>query len=219
MKKINDPQLLTKYIRQNNLQLICGFNIEGIAELCHFDKKEFILRCDVKSNYLYFLLEGEIKIFSYTLSSHILCRNFCSDLTLLGEAASLWGNYPTNNVQTLTSCTCICIDLRKYRELLLNDVIFLRFISRTLASRITNDMASRLLDPLEIQLSSFILSVSSDNIFTFNLTECANILNTSYRHLLRILKEFCDKGYLKKDNRRYIILDRSSLEEIADGIK
>lgn len=217
MKKINNKKLLSQYIQKYHLESVCGFDIGEIADLYQFKKKEFILKCDRKSNYLFFLVDGKIKVFSYTVSSRTLCRNFCSELTLLGEAGTLWGNYPVNNVQTLSSCVCIGIDLRDHRELLLNDVTFLQYVNKTLALRVTNDMATHLLDPLESQLASFILTFSDNSIFSFNLTECANILNTSYRHLLRILKSFCDAGYMEKNNHMYRIINKTSLENIANG--
>lgn len=217
MKKLDNPKLLSRYIQKYQLESVCGFKMADVAQLYQFDKKEYILRCEKKSNYIFFLIDGKIKVFSYTLSSRTLCRNFSSGLTLLGEAATLWGNYPTNNVQTLSTCICIGIDLRDNRELLLNDVTFLQFISKTLASRITNDMATHLLDSLEVQLASFILSVSDKNVFSFNLTEGATILNVSYRHFLRTLKLFCDNGYIEKRDNKYFILDRQALEEISNG--
>ena len=54
-------------------------------------------------------------------------------------------------------------------------------------------------------------------IFTFQLTNCADILNTSYRHLLRMLKCFCAMGVLKKARNCYVIMDGTRLGEIANG--
>lgn len=51
--------------------------------------------------------------------------------------------------------------------------------------------------------------------FHENLTEIAELLGTSYRHLLRTLSELCDKGILKKEGSSYIVTDERTLMELS----
>ncbi len=41
-------------------------------------------------------------------------------------------------------------------------------------------------------------------------------MNISYRHVLFVMKKFCDDGILKKD-KGYRIMDYERLEEISNG--
>ncbi|WOO37548.1 cyclic nucleotide-binding domain-containing protein [Anaerocolumna sp. AGMB13020] len=58
---------------------------------------------------------------------------------------------------------------------------------------------------------------SSKEILCFheNLTEIAELLGTSYRHLLRTLSELCDQGILKKEGSSYIVTDERTLMELS----
>ncbi len=75
-----------------------------------------------------------------------------------------------------------------------------------------NTYVSRL-EPLGMKLAKFILKYETMGIFTYNMTTVAHILNVSYRHLMRMLKRFCDTGILKKGSQSYVILDRRRLEQ------
>ena len=136
---------------------------------------------------------------------------------LLGEAASLWGNLPSNNVQALTECDCVGVSLSRHRDVLLNDVPFLQYVGKTLAERLTSRDESFLLDPLEIRLSYFILANAQEGIFRFNLTEASKILNVSYRHLTRTLKSFCEDGLLEKQGHAFLIVAPDALVRLSES--
>ena len=98
----------------------------------------------------------------------------------------------------------------------------LRRLDAMLASAIDGgfveeDYDESALSSLESRMARFILSNSPDNLFSFQLTNCADILNVSYRHLLRMLKTFCQMGVLEKVKNGYRVTSRDSLEKLADG--
>ena len=98
----------------------------------------------------------------------------------------------------------------------MNDLRFLQHVCYTLACRMNNEgQICALVEPLEMRLAKFILQYSIDNIFTFQLNDCADILNTSYRHLLRVLKKFCSDQILSKTRNGYLIMNRSLLLQSA----
>ncbi|MGL4373871.1 MAG: helix-turn-helix domain-containing protein, partial [Turicibacter sp.] len=68
---------------------------------------------------------------------------------------------------------------------------------------------------IEQRLAFYILHSSRQNVFSSNISECANIMRTSYRHLLRILNTFCQNGVLEKQGKDYVILDLYELNRIA----
>jgi len=72
-------------------------------------------------------------------------------------------------------------------------------------------------ESLESRLASFILKTEKDGIFSYNLTECAELLCTSYRHLLRIINLFCSTNKLVKNGKFYKIIDRSYLEKVSSN--
>lgn len=220
MKRLNDEQKMRAYIRDNNLENYISADIFAISELLLFDKDDDLVQAGYPSNYLYFLVSGEVIVYSSSANDRNICISYCHQFTIIGEAASLWQMIPRRTVKALTPCTCIAINLAKHRHLLLNDLLFLQNICQILTCKLNadNELSQSLSDTLEVRLSRFILNYSFNQNFTFQLTNCADILNTSYRHLLRMLKCFCTMGVLKKAKNCYIITDRKRLEEIADGI-
>ena len=52
-------------------------------------------------------------------------------------------------------------------------------------------------------------------LFNENLTEIAELLGTSYRHLLRTLNNLRDKGAIIKSNSGYIIENKNILSMLA----
>ena len=106
----------------------------------------------------------------------------------------------------------------KHRNILLNDINFLRYTCKNLGERLSymnNNTCINLYDSLESRLASFILRREKDGIFSYNLTECAELLCTSYRHLLRVINSFCASGKLEKNKKSYKILDRGFFEKIS----
>lgn len=217
MEKITHREKLISYIEKADLQQVINNEILSVAELVQFKKDEYLIREGILSDYLYFLVKGEVKVFSYTLSDKVLCKGYLHSAQVLGEASTLWEKPAGSSVQALSCCICISINLVKHRSVLLNSVSFLQYTCQILSNRLNHNFCHSLLDPFEIRLADFILNHSPENIFSFNLTECAVILVTSYRHLLRVIKAFCESEILKKRKADYIIIDKDHLLRISQG--
>ena len=77
-----------------------------------------------------------------------------------------------------------------------------------------------ILYPLENRLASYILAsyTNEDSNNTENLTQIAEFLGTSYRHLLRVVKEFELEKIIKRYNKKLVILDKDKLEDLAGDL-
>lgn len=220
MQKVNSKSILNKYISETGISELFSKNITDTLELFSFDKSEFLINEGEPSDYLYFLVSGKIKVFSHSSSGKVLFLSTLQGFEVLGETCSLWQETPTASVQSTTNVYCLGISMIKYREILLNDIQFLRYISMNLGKRLSsanNNACITIFDSLESRLASFILKTSSNNIFCYNLTECAELLCTSYRHLLRVINLFCNTKKLKKTGKCYEILDKDYLTNISSS--
>ncbi len=217
MKKINSPEQLANYIDEYQLQTIMRTPLKEIGELQEFQKEEFLIHTDKPSRYLYFLVKGEA-IVTYSSNSRTLCIGYMTPVAWLGEAASLWNTAPNCNVCALNTCICIAIDLSIHRETLLGDILFMQNTCQLLSCKLNdcNFSPRTLLEPLGMRLAKFILRYSNQDIFSFRLTTCALILNTSYRHLLRMLKKFCEQGILIRKTHGYLIKNRELLVQYSE---
>ena len=72
--------------------------------------------------------------------------------------------------------------------------------------------------PLENRLADFILRNSNGRIFTIKKVEIAETLGVSYRHLEKVMSDFVNTGYLKKERLVYHIEKRDALLKLAEKL-
>jgi len=123
---------------------------------------------------------------------------------------------------------CVGLPLGKVRNQLFHDAKFLRCICGSLAhklNRLSKNSTINLLYPLENRLASYMLAAGERAaqhgnriVFSGNLTETAELLGTSYRHLLRTLNTFCDKEIIKKNNGCFEVVNVKVLRELAADV-
>lgn len=219
MINVKNQELLDTYVNNTGISELFSQDITNLLELFSLNKGDFLINEGECSDYLYFLVSGKLKVFSHSTSGKIMSITLFNSFEIVGETCSLWNKPPTASVQATSKAYCIGISM-KYRDLLLNDVIFLRYICQNLGERLSymnNTTCINLYESLESRLASFILKTEKDGIFSYNLTECAELLCTSYRHLLRIINLFCSTNKLIKNGKSYRIIDRDYLEKISSN--
>lgn len=220
MKKITDTSQITACINTYNLQSFLDNDLLPISALYAFEKEEHLIQLETPSDYLYFLVEGTVRVYSYSSDTQNIVINRSQPVTLLGEASSLWELLPQSNVKAETDCLCLGISLKKYRILLQHDVRLLQNICQILSYRLNSgvNLANSLTEPVETRLAKFILENNINQKFSFQLTTCAAILNVSYRHLLRTITNFREEKILEKEKSYYNILDKEQLKKIAENL-
>lgn len=85
--------------------------------------------------------------------------------------------------------------------------------------------AMNVLYPVENRFASYLMSLFADNtgaqrveeIRTSTLTETADLLGTSYRHLNRVVRRLIEDGIIERRNGRLIVRDEERLARLANG--
>jgi cAMP-binding proteins - catabolite gene activator and regulatory subunit of cAMP-dependent protein kinases len=226
MKKICDFETVSKYVEKYNINEIFSKDIKPYVELFLYKKGEHICREGEYTNYLFFLVKGKAKVYSSLSNGKTLLLCFYNSGKIIGDVEFMKLEPANSNIQVIEDSYCIAISMQKVREYLLEDAKFLRFMCESLSqklSRLSKNSSINLLYPLENRLASYILATGTSAeingikvlIFDENLTEIAKLLGTSYRHLLRTLKSFCQKGIIKKKNSYFEIIDSNKLIKLA----
>jgi CRP-like cAMP-binding protein len=218
MKKIANRTQIETAIRQADFQSYFSSDISDITEMIHAKAGETLIHEGVPSRYLFFIVSGQCRYFSLSSSGFYVSFGVSRNYRFCGEASSLWGGKPTSSVQAITDTTCLAIDLHKHRELLQNDILFLQYNCRALTEMVNNldsTLSTYVGGKLSERLAAFILQNSVDDVFSVSLVAATNALGTSYRHLQRVMKSFCQQGVLRKEKRRYYITDAKALREMA----
>ncbi|SHK03987.1 cyclic nucleotide-binding domain-containing protein [Paramaledivibacter caminithermalis] len=230
MKRFKNHNNLHSYIKKYNIDDIFQKNIFSSMELHTFNRGEHICRSHEKINYFYFLVEGKMKVYTLLKNGRSLLLRFYTPLQVIGDVELLSCNFTTCNVEAITDVECIGIPIKLLRQEAQEDIIFLQFICKSLSDKLSNSSywnAVNLLYPLENRLASYILAIANSDedyavpfneIKTNNLTDMAELLGTSYRHLNRTLNNLCKKNIIKKEKNSLIILNREGLEKLAGDL-
>lgn len=208
MKKINDEKLLNEYISKYKINE-CFSDFQKIKkELVQFEKGEFLFMEGNNIKNLLFFVEGRIEIYNISRNGSGFTIAYCEPLGFLGDMEYL-GEFPTpNNVEALTTVTCIAIPLRPNKALLDNDIKFYKFLGKTLVSK-TNGLSQSInynKTPSLERIKSYLRLIAKDNIIDVNLNEIAQNVGISYRQLMRHLNTLCENGYISKGEKKGIYI-------------
>lgn len=206
------------YLHQYDVQQLC-IPLDH-AEVHKFNRGEFIIHEGTTPSYLYYLIEGRCKIIvthengKTSIIHFIGPGDFIGELELVDAAIG-----QAKAIQATRTSYCIAFPVHLYRQRLLENNAFLvqlvTFLSKKLirnGSKISQIQAY----PLEHHLAQFILVSAQQDLYQERHTEVCDYLGVSYRHLLHTLAQFCDKGFLQKEQRAYRILNRQALKDLAD---
>ena len=203
MKKIEDPFVIENYYNELNMQDIFINDMKKHMKLLKFDKYEYLSREEEDLEYLLFFVQGKAKVFKTLPNGRNLLLAFYNPIRVIGDIEIVKNQSATGTIQALSTCYCLAIPMKKARLELTNDRKFLKFTCESLAEKlaaVSMNSSINLLYPLENRLSSyineFLTNDENSNIyidFDENLVNIAELLGSSYRHLLITLNVLCKK--------------------------
>lgn len=175
-----------------------------------FKAGEGILHC-------YLILSGMVKIYIDHENGRRSILDFVGKEDWLGELSLFCEEDYIKENKAIEDTVCLefnLLDLRgdckKEGEI---SFYFASYISRKLMVR-SSRLSEYLNYSLEKRLASFILKYNQEEKYVISHTDVSEYMNVSYRHVLFVMKKFCDEGILKKD-KGYRIIDKKRLEEIS----
>lgn len=188
------------------------------AQLHRFEANEFILREGQTPDYLYFVTEGQAKVYLTHSNGKVSLVNFLNASCFIGEMELLNAQREAIGVQAMITVTCIALPMQKFRRILLKDPVFLRELCIYLSKKATSNSRTythNMAYPLENRLARFIQLTAHKGIYSEKHTEAAEYLAVTYRHLLYVMADFVKKGILQKTASGYRIMDYEALNKLA----
>ena len=201
---------------------LSDFGLEDIEtdglSIRNFKKGEFLFDQGAPLDYLMIITEGRIKVFSLASNGKTLLFCYNDPGTILGEVELMTNAFASSSVCAVTDVQGIIIPYDRYRDYLLSNIVFINRICLIMAEIVTQNSingASNILYPFESRLCAYIAMANENGCFNQKLTELAEFLGTSYRHLLRTLDNLCTKGVIEKTSHGYVIKDDLKLRTIG----
>lgn len=225
MREINDREQLNQYLQAYKIESIFNDQILPHLSLYSFDEGELICRQGDPSKYLFVLVRGKVKIYTTSAEGKTLILSFKTPLELIGDIEYVQDIEIINTVEAISSVCMIGIQYRWLRKYGKDYAPLLQFLLEIITKKFhvkSNSMSFNLMYPVEVRLASYLSSVSfdeSDSLFkgqlNINIKDAANLIGTSYRHLNRVIQQFCAEGLVERIDGYIIVKDREGLSARA----
>ncbi len=191
------------------------------AVLLSFDRGEWFLREGQTMEYLYILLSGKAKVCVGVKSGRSLLLCYYLSDGIIGDLELMTGSRTAvTSMQAVTPLLFAGLPLERYAPLLRGSLPFMLRVGAGLAEKLdlrVKSSTEAILQPFECRLCGYLLQTAEDGMFCETLTETAELLGCSYRHLLRCLERLCRDGLLEKRKCGYLVLDAAALDKRAEG--
>jgi CRP-like cAMP-binding protein len=210
-----------RYLTDQELRDIFPDKVFEWGRLLIVEPGEFITRQGYPVDNMFCLLEGIVKGYSTSVDGKNMIYAFFKRGEILGDIEFFTGCETLGTIQAVTTAKCFILDVRKYRERLMNDMEFLRTSIKKMGeklARASHNNAINLLQPVHVRVAAYILTVACGGLFQTSVTDMAELIGASYRHVWRVLQDFCAAKLLKKDGHTYIITDAEALRQLGSEI-
>jgi len=220
MKFVRDTALFEKYIEISGIQQVFSNDVHDFLRLVSLRKDEYLMFQGIVSEYLWLLFEGEVKMSALLSGGNTSAFDYYSinGIEIYGDLYTLWGQPSEYSISCNRDCYAFVVSLSSYREKLMSDAKFLKLVCERLSEKYfsISSRFQRLQMPPKQRFALLLIEDSEDGMFRIPLVEAAQILNTSYRTMMRLVDSFTKEGLIEKKGVRNIrILDMEKLESIA----
>ena len=182
--------------------------------LLHYRPGELLTTPFQSVQYLQFVVKGDLLLYEMpNEESTVSLPTSYQDIGILGEMELLDSGFVPFFVEATSEVYTVALYTEHYREELLNDPVFLRFVCRNLAHKLRSATETTTRIELKDRMSLYIDRLEPGAAIT-GISSLARQLSVSERQLLRVLKRFCEEGILLHEKSGVY---RVSLKPRADG--
>ena len=219
-------RMISAFLQKYELdQVFPSLGIDSF-DLLHVPKGHIICSKGDEINDLHFLVQGKVKIYTTTLDDKRLILRFQKSLGLIGDIEFIQGTPVLHTIEASTECYFITLSYNVLRKTVINDPVFLTFLLEIVTKKFrakTDAATLNLLYPVEVRVASYLLSTKADDERLLyheeakgsSMTDIADMIGTSYRHLNRVIKKLCNDGLIEKVDGQITIKNIEMLREIA----
>ncbi|WP_141433941.1 Crp/Fnr family transcriptional regulator [Bacillus sp. 03113] len=226
MKEINDQEQLTSYLHFFQIESILNEQLIPHLSLYSFDQGELICSQGEPSHYLYVLVKGKVKIYTTSAEGKTLILSFKKPLEVIGDIEYVRDIDIINTVEAVSPVCMIGVHHRWLKKYGRDYAPMLQFLLEIITQKFyvkSNSLSFNLMYPVDVRLASYLMSVSFDEsnsplkgqLSTANLMDAANLIGTSYRHLNRVIQQFCIEGLVERKKGFILVKDWEGLRALA----
>lgn len=223
MMETVDQHQIDAYIHTYQLKNIFNKEIRSHFSLYTFERGERICDQGSPAKQLFVLVKGKVKIYTTSIEGKTLILSFKTPIELIGDIEYVHGGSLINTVEAVSTVQLIGIPYTALRKYGGEDPALLQFLLKIITNKFyvkSNSLSFNIMHSVEVRLASYLLSVTGEGNLKeqdrrVNLMDTSNLIGTSYRHLNRIIKKFCEKGLIERNDGCLLVKDRKGLETLV----
>lgn len=227
MKIVRNDDLLKRYLKQYDFAAIFPHLEDMPFLLQYYEANEPILNEGEEIPALLYLVEGKIKATGSVGNGRSLLLRFSHPLAVMGDIEFVRHIPVQSQITAVSDCYFIAVSFQYLRKYEMDNAAFLRHLLTHVTYKLqTNTAASRvnLLAPVDQRFASYLLSVMEGNHFALDMqsatvSDLAELLGTSHRHLNRVIKHLAESGIIERERRTIRVLDVAALEQLSEGVR
>lgn len=170
---------------------------------------EVLFREGDAMDYFLVVVKGKAKVCRETENGGSLILCFYLSDGVIGDAELVNDRQTASTTMVaLSDFLCLGIPFAENRRALRGNLTFMNAICRELSDKLldTSDkLMENVLYSAKERFAAYIRENSCNSIFAENLSNAAKSLGISYRHAMRLLKEFCSEGFLTRKRNGYYV--------------
>lgn len=224
--KISDQHIRMEYIYKYPVQKLFSVPIEDLLEVHVFKKGEYICEELMAPERLYFLAKGRVKLYMIHQDGNISLAEYYEAGDILGELEFLGIRTQSQSIQAVEESVCLALSFQEHGALILSDAVFLRNLSKLIAEKMLRSVGKLVATqtyPLENRMAAYLLEkareTEGEGWIKVSLTDLAQYLGASYRHLSRVIKQFAEAGWIERERGKMRVIQRKALKEKASQMQ
>lgn len=228
MQKIVNNEKIKEYLSTHQLDDMFPEDVVRHMYLTEYEKGENVVQIGNHFESFYILLEGKLKVYTILENGKKVLYRFHNPLSFIGDLEFVNDHPSSANFEALVTSLLICVPMDILRKYMIRSPEFLILINRSIAEKFrTSSVISsmNLMYPLENRVASYLLSMSQiknqgliEEFRVVTISEMADLLCTSYRHLSRVLSEFEEQGIIERKRGKIKMNDYKKIEELSIGL-
>ena len=208
METINNSRLYNQYVESRRIREMFTGEMPRFL-LLHYAPGELLTNPFSPSGYLQLVVDGDLLLYDMPdESSTVSLQTAFHEVNVLGDIELLDVPFSPLFVEAKTEVYTLALHLERYRQQLLNDPAFLRFLCVSMAEKLNGAVRASSQSTLRQKVLRSLRFAEPGQRFS-GIGAIAESLNVSSRQLMRVLKEFCERGVLEHEKKgSYVVLKK-----------
>ena len=185
------------YLEKHGILDLFSTDIRPYLELHKFKRGEPITITGEPIKYFYFQVDGRSKIYKILMNGKSLLMKFFTPLEVIGEIEMIENIGANSNIDAVTDCLMLAVEMPKMKEITNSDLAFLRFLNKHLVAKLMGFSVNSTINQLYPRLLTGIYHVESRHVYTTGKIGNTMLLQKSFdflscrfpfpNHVLRLL--------------------------------